>query len=179
MRLPTNPDAVLWQLLELHETLSSPRSFSALRNIGLGPVSECVNPRCRNCGLRHCQSDRRRWDAEMRLVCACCGKRWQYEVMLCGPGEMPGSRRTDLTDLRFAQLGTLIALVHKPALWERRAWFVYLLEGRGLRGAAERCQRRWPRAPFAWNKDRVYRLVASARATVERELLRARLEIAA
>ena len=180
MRLPTNPDAVLWQLLELRRTLSSPTSSGALSNIGVFPALQCANTRCRRCGCQRCESRKYTWNRDLKLVCTCCQRFWPPASLPCGAVGLPMARKGGVVADRFAEFGTLVALAHKPRLWERRAWMVYVLDADGYRDTAVLCQRQWPRAPFAWNKDKVHRLVLSARATVARELRRARvLEVAA
>ena len=183
-----SPDAVLWRYIELKESLSSPRTSTALKDMGLMPVKVCETARCPRCwdklcpkcGTRRCRCRGRgchsrvyRFNRDMQPLCVCCGKHWVYELTVCGPGDLP-HWRVGTQDDRLSELGTLVVLLQKPKLWERRAWMLCVTGQLTLRDAADEARRLWPRAPFAWNKDRVARLMAAARMRVGRQLERAR-----
>lgn len=160
-----SPDELLRRYMALRHLRSSPRAFDPVAMQGLWRDRACG--RCK--GTKWV-STRAKGGGEIDR-CARCGRPWGVEVRIIPKGVIQSSPIVGAHEQRLVELATLGQMFSRVPLWHLRAWVVYL-ETRSSRDAADECQDRWPRAPFAWTRQRVLMLTRAARAAVEAAIAR-------
>jgi ribosomal protein L37AE/L43A len=162
------PDAwIEWYLRERERI--GPRSVDPVAQRGT-----LLAPRCRACPSR----DRRQKEAG-GWACARCGCNWPSRDAYTLKGQVQAQPRNDGAERALALFVDVGAALHRFTTsrrwtWEARA-YLRAIQGGTLRDIAAHGAVHWPRAPFAWNKDRVCLLVTAGRAEWRRRLARAHL----
>lgn len=162
MELPRSADDCLRRYVALKSSLSSPRALDPPESVRW--AKRCTAwPQCKSKAARwvwnekSCRSD---------LRCVRCSRHWHgaYIAASC-ERQSPGDARAEA----LARLATYEQFLRDLGVWEGRAWGLYVLGTYGgFRGVADEARRRWGKeAPFHWDYNRVWLLVATARRTVE------------
>lgn len=157
MRLPDSADACLRRYARLRDSLSSPTTPSM--STGMQPMPHCTKAAC--AGIRV-------WDTkEHRHQCSKCERPWLFVPAADFNTDGSGGGRDD----RLAELAALQRIIERPKLWERRAWYLYVVGNVGdVRDVAKISAGLWPRAPHIWTPRRTHELIKAARETVEAHL---------